>query len=162
MIFEFVEADCEKSTLTSTLDNICNWGIWDVTQVKKPCVSIIKGKMVKYEQFGKSSIEEDFVNIDGDIIVANCPAKEDRGYKIYVLSEDNGFKTVFETDEGKIEYMKEFETDISNEYAHNSNIEVYSDFNKNYAELEAHSPLLTFAKKGESNYFTVNWSFKVV
>jgi len=151
-----------KHIITSTLEKSCSWGIWDVTQVKKPCISFIKGELTQYEQFGESSCQKDFLKINDNDIVANCPANEKRGYKGYFLSDNNGFKTIFELGNSTIEYLKEFKTDMTKTYAHNSNIEIYSDCNKNYAELEVHSPLFNFAKIGESNYFVINWAFKTI
>jgi len=143
-------------------ETACSWGIWDVTQVKKPCTSIVTGELIEYEKHGEDSHVKNFINIDGDEIIAFCPANEKRGYKGYFLTDKNEFSTIFDIDSKKIMYKKEFEADKLNRYAHGSNIEVYSDFNKNYAELEVHSPLFNFAKKGESNYFTITWSFNII
>ena len=147
--------------LTSTTENDCKWGIWDVTQVKKPCISIIKGELNQYELFGEESKETDFLKIENGVITAIAPANEKRGYKGYFLSESDGFSTEFEINGKTITYLKEFNMKRLYEYAHKSNIEVYSDFNKNYAELEAHSPLFTFGKENKSNYFNITWSFKI-
>ena len=161
----YVHADSTKidinHKLTSTTDEDCQWGIWDVTQVKKPCVSTIEGVMTKYEEFGEPSERDEFLNFDRGMIDAISPANETRGYKGYFLSDGAGFNTIFDIDGKKVHYLKEFEMSAEYEYAHNSNIEVYSDFNKNYAELEAHSPLFNFGKDNKSNYFTITWSFKL-
>ncbi len=147
--------------LISATDENCQWGIWDVTQVKKTCVSTIVGELKQYELFGEKSVERDFIKIENDTITATAPANEKRGYKGYFLSGAKGFSTEFNIDGKKVTYLKEFDMDKSFEYAHKSNIEVYSDFNKNYAELEAHSPLFTFGKENKSNYFNITWSFKL-
>lgn len=150
--------------LTQTTEAFDFWGIWDVTQVNKPCKVIFNGTPIKFEPFTQNATAENYIfyDRDNDNIICECPENDKDGYKAYFTAKKGKMFTEMSYMGKKLVYSKTFKNDPSVRYAHGSNIEVYSDFNKNYAEVEVHSPLFTFAKDSKNFYFDIKWGFTVI
>ncbi len=142
------------------------WGIWNVCEVKKPVnIKIKDAKLLKTEEIFKYDEEVLEKNIifneeknEFDIKIENIG-----GFKLYFLTQIGeliSYQPIYEK-ERYIKFIQKFDT-FNTRYPHDSNIEIYSDKERNFVELEIHSPLFTFTKENKKFNFKLKWDFEII
>ena len=137
-------------------------GIWNVTQVPRPCEFFIparKGAILSYHQEDKTLPEIKF------------PFKEEYGWTEVFCHQPMLFKCGGIPTEGKVlikmplggpkelVWLKTFHLDPQATYAHRSAVEIFNADTADYAEIELHAPLVEIAPGGYVS-FAQQWHFK--
>lgn len=146
----------------NTTDQPILKGIWNVTQIPRPCEFFIparKGSIRSYHH-------EDKTLPDVKTIV-----KEEHGWAEIFCHHPVLFKYGGMPTEGKVlikmplggpkevVWLKNFAFDAQASYAHQSAVEVFNAQSADYAEIELHAPLVEI-KPGASVAFAQQWHFK--
>ena len=137
-------------------------GIWNVTQVPRPCEFFIparKGSMRSYHQE------------DNTLPEMKTLFKEEHGWTEIFCHHPTLFKCGGMPTEGKVLikmplggpkeviWLKTFGFDAQATYAHRSAVEIFNADSADYAEIELHAPLVEIAPN-ESVAFAQEWQFQ--
>ncbi len=146
----------------TTADKVIRKGIWNVTQVARPCTFFIpanKGTFRSYHQDDPTlpQVEDIFREADGWVEVPcrtptlfKCGGIPNEG-QVLVRMPLGGPK--------ELVWLKTFTLDVHAQYAHGSAVEVFNSDRLNYAEVEIHAPLVSL-DPGASCRFEQQWRFR--
>lgn len=148
----------------ATTDRVIQKGIWNVTQVNRPCTVFIpaqKGAIRSYHLDDKTlpDVKDIYSEKDGWVEIPcrtqtlfKCGGIPKEGHIIIKLPLGGPKEVV---------WLKTFALDTQASYAHASAVEVFNSNTANYAEVEIHSPLTTL-NPGEFCTLTQEWRFKKI
>lgn len=147
-----------------TTDTVIHKGIWNVTQLIRPCLVFIpadKGAIRSYH------------HQDATLPPVDNIFKEDQGWCEIPCRSNVLFKCGGMPNDGHVMvkvpmggrkdlvWLKSFRLDKAGNYAHKAAVEVFNSDRLNYAEVELHAPLVPI-NPGESYGFEQQWRFKKI
>ncbi len=149
----------------ATTDKVIRKGIWNVTQMVRPCVFFVpadKGSLRSYH------------HIDKTLPDVKDVVKEAEGWAEVACRERVLFKCGGMPKEGQViakmplggpkelVWLRTFAIEADPlRYAHGSAVEIFNSSDHDYAEMEVHAPLCTL-DPGESFSFKQQWRFKKI
>ena len=137
-------------------------GIWNVTQIRRPCEFFIPARKGAFRSYHEE---------DSTLPVVEQIYKEAHGWVEVFCHQPKLFKCGGMSSEGKvlikmplggpkeIVWLKTFKQDDMATYAHRACVEVFNSDQDDYAEIELHAPLQTIVP-GEHVSFAQEWQLK--
>lgn len=148
--------------LHNTTDQPILKGIWNVTQIPRPCEFFIPSRKGAFRSYH---------HVDKTLPESKAIFKEEHGWTEIFCHHSSLYKYGGMPSEGRvlikmplggpkeIVWLKTFAFDPEATYAHQSAVEVYNSDVADYAEVELHAPLVEI-KPGQSVTFSQQWNFK--
>ena len=145
-----------------TADRVIRKGIWNVTQILRPCVFYVQARKQAFRSYHHDDstlpeVKDIFIENDGWVEI---PCRNNTLFKCGGIPTDGQVLIKMPLGGPKeVVWLKTFALDAQAEYAHRSAVEVYNSDQHNYAELEIHAPLVTL-EPSASVSLQQQWRFR--
>ena len=151
-----------KEVLTNKSSKVVYAGIWNVTQIIRPCTIIIPAQantIRSYHYHDKTLPPVKDLPVEDGQVRINCDAPAVFKYGGMPLKGECAIEISF--NDKRIMWQRLFNVDHQASYAHHSAVEVFNSHEENYAEAEIHSPALHL-QPGQSIDLEQTWLFTLL